>query len=513
MADALATAGGPVTWATARDGSLWSRDGAGDWVAGCSVPLLAGRALLRSLSTGPGGQCLLAPAHAGLVVATRERLGPDPVLFMLQPDADLCRLLLSATDWSADLAGGRLWVVAGDDWAAELRRVFDAHPGLAIPARFVQTRLTPEPVAAGLIAATQRVVAELTPARSAELRRFTPGPPVPGRTLVIAGSRFRLGSPGLDAVRQVVGSVAGCEAVPYDTDDPLSASPLALARAADRTDAVVAVDLGRGDSAPVLPLTTPWVTWLTRATVPPHAAAGPNDRLVLAVPAWADLARRTGWPADRVQVGVFPQAAVPPPAVRSIGLIGDTVPVDPPQAVLDFSSHRLLWEAIAAEIDADPTGVTDAARYVRDRAVQGGLSADEVDVPLFVDRLVLPAYAQSLARHLIRAGLPVSLWGGGWTGLSGFGDRARAVRDDADLRTAIARTTLLLRHTPGTDPHGIEVAGRPQLAVGRRGLAEWLRTAAALLQRPPAPPAAEAGPTLESALSAFRQTSVFAVAA
>jgi hypothetical protein len=106
-----------VAWAIARDGSLWARDGAGAWLGGCSVPLLAGRALLRSLPVEPGGHCLLSPAHAGLVAAARERVGPVAALFVIQPDLALCRAILSADDIADDIAAGRAWFFAGDRWA------------------------------------------------------------------------------------------------------------------------------------------------------------------------------------------------------------------------------------------------------------------------------------------------------------------------------------------------------------------------------------------------------------
>ncbi len=65
----------------------------------------------------------------------------------------------------------------------------------------------------------------------------------------------------------------------------------------------MAVDVGRGDAAPVLAPGARWVTWVTRPAVPPHAAAGPHDRLILADAGLAGLAAAAGWPADRVRVG------------------------------------------------------------------------------------------------------------------------------------------------------------------------------------------------------------------
>ena len=47
----------------------------GRWWADCSVPLLAGRSLLKPLTDEPVSSCQLAPPHAGLVRAARERIG------------------------------------------------------------------------------------------------------------------------------------------------------------------------------------------------------------------------------------------------------------------------------------------------------------------------------------------------------------------------------------------------------------------------------------------------------
>ncbi len=504
QAAALAASPAPAGWATARDGSLWGRDDAGRWLAGCSVPLLAGRALLRSLSPDPGGSCLLAPAHAGLVVAARERVGPGPVLFVVQPDLDICRHILAAADVSADLDAGRLWIAAGDDWAAEFRRTFDAHPGLAVPVRFVQTRLTPDAVTAPLIAAAQQVIGELADARTKSLAvaAARSGPAQAGRTLVVGGSRFRLWGPPVELVAAAAAEVLGRTVVSYDTGDPLVAAPTALAEAAEGVAAVVAADLGRIDAAAVLPSGARWVTWVTRPVVPTRDRAGTDDRLILADPAWRPLAAAVGWPADRIGVGRCPPLlpALPPPVEATLGLLCDTGPITVPDAVRNFSSHRLLWEAIAAELYDAPLIVTDAVRFVADRARDGGLSTDGLDVPVFVDRLILPAYAQGLARLLIAAGLPIRLWGAGWDELPEFTSRAvGSVSDGATFQAAVAASTSLVRHTPGRAWHPIDACGRPVLAAECGSPAQWLSQACAAV-RSPSKPAEAALPSLAAAL-------------
>ena len=489
-ADALAASEPDVTWALARDGSLSARGPNGQWVAGCSVPLLAGRALLRSLTAGPGGQCLLAPAHAGLVVAARERLGPDAVLFVVQPDLDRCRVILGCADLAADLAAGRLWFAAGEGWAAELHRTLDAHPGLATPARFIQTRLTGEDVLQPLIAEVQRKVGVLATVRADALDRRlnNPAPTEPGRTVVIAGSRWRLWKPGADLLSTAVAATPACTAITYDTDDPLTAASIAMAAAVDGAAAVVSLDVCRAAAAPVLPTHVPWITWLTTPAVPAHDGAGPHDRLIVADAAWVGPARDAGWPADRVHVGSCPPLlpTLPLPVKPTLGLIADAAPVQLPDAVGDYSSQRVLWDAIAAEVQDNPLVVDDATAYVTDRAKRMNIDAEELDLTLFVEALVLPVYAQALARLLAAAGLPLRLWGHGWDDRTEFRHLAAGSVVDVDaFQAAVAASTILVRHTPGRPWHPVESTGRPVLSAAGHTTASYLAQATALLRSPP----------------------------
>ena len=288
----------------------------------------------------------------------------------------------------------------------------------------------------------------------------------------------------------------------YDADDPLAATPLALARAADGTAAVVAVDRGRGDAAPVVPPAARWVTWVTRPAVPPHAEAGPQDRVVLADPAWRPLAEQAGWPAERVSIGRCPSRPPrpSPPWPPTLSLICDTARVDPPDAVRQFSSHRLLWESILADLSDNPLRLTNPGRHVCERATQGGVPSDGLDVPLFVDGLVLPAYAQGLARLLIAAGLPVRLWGSGWEEIGEFGHFAAGPLTTAEaLGRALDGSTAVVRHLPGTDWHPVEACGQPVLTAGDPRT--WISRAKVLLSRPATPRLQAIGPDLSAGLA------------
>lgn len=504
---ALAGCDPDVTWATARDGSPWARDAAGRWLAGCSVPVLAGRALLRSLAVEPGGHCLLAPAHAGLVAATRERLGPGPVLFVVQPDLATCRAILACHDCSADLAAGRTWFFAGEAWADALGDALERYPGLALPARFVRTRLTPDAAVEPLVTAAQAVMGRVATARAADLTRraAAPRPLDRGRAVVVAGAAG-LGSVGSDPLRDAA-AAAGLAVTAYNTADPMTSSPSALAAAVAGCGYVLAVDLGRADAAAVGSAGATWVTWVTwvtRAAVPACPGGGTDDHLVLADADWRPAAARAGWPAGRVHVGACPPlvpAAAPPP-VPTLGLLADTAAVVLPDRLRDFSSQQLLWDDIAAELHGDPLAATATDAYLDDRAEQFNIAPGQVDRRLFADRLIGPAYVQGLARLLVGGGLPLRLWGEGWAALPEFRPHAGGpIRSPAAFADAVAGSTALVRPQASTGWHPVDACGRPTLAADRRP-ATYRARAAALLRSTTRPPA-RSGPTLSDAVAAI----------
>ncbi len=505
QAATLADCETPMGWCTARDRSVTLRDGGGGWFAGCSVPLLAGRALLKSLVVEAGGHCLLAPAHAGLLVAARERLGSDCVLFVVQPDLATCRVILGCCDVSDDLSAGRLWIAAGVSWASALRSAFEDHPGLAAPARFIQTRLTPSNLTEPLIAGSQQIIGAVAVTRAAELDHLIRDrrPPQIGRTVIIAGSRFRLWQPGADAFRAALPVDANGSSAVYDTDDALTATAIALARATDGAATIVTPDLGRSDAASVVSADTSWITWQTRPTPPSAACVGREDHLILADPNWRSAALDAGWRDDHIHIGTCergsPNAA---PATPALGLIADTCSIDVPDAVQAYSSHQILWEAIAAELHDAPHVVADSTTYLVDRARRLSVDPSELNTNLFIERLIQPAYAQGLARLLLAAGLPVQLWGDGWTEIPEFTSHvAGIVGDPEQHQAAIAASTAVVRHLPGRHWHPLESCGRPVVSAVGQNAAAWLAHATAALRPGAATPPAPRSPTLAETLA------------
>jgi hypothetical protein len=193
---------------------------------------------------------------------------------------------------------------------------------------------------------------------------------------------------------------------------------------------------------------------------------------------------------------------MPTPPTPALGLVADTRLVELPEAVRGYSSRRLLWELIEAEIRDDPTVVDDAAAYVAERAGRLNVDPLEIDVGLFVESLVLPAYAQALARLLIGAALPIRLWGQGWDEMDEFHPFAAGpVPDAATLRSAVAASTALVRPTPGRDWHPAASCARPTLSAAGRTAAAYVAQAAVLLRSAPTTTSPIASQTVTAAVA------------
>jgi hypothetical protein len=294
---------------------------------------------------------------------------------------------------------------------------------------------------------------------------------------VIARSAFRLWDDAGHALFTTLssGEVSNITVQRFDPDDPAASSPLALATAAAASDVVVAADVFRADAGPRAPADQPWVTWVTTPRIPPASSAGPNDRLLVADARWRDVAISVGWAPDHIAEAGWPAAMAD---VRSsteaeprLALIADTVPLDPPESLADFSSHCLLWEKLRRHVVANPFALPeDVERWLADQARAEGIDPDQLDKSLFLSRLVSPAYQQALAELLLDAGLPLSLHGAGWADLPRIQSHARGpVNTREDLRAIAQRAGALVHPWPDTAAHAIDALGRPVLrASGRR---------------------------------------------
>ncbi len=496
-----------LEWVYARDGTLTAIEPSGRWWGDCSVPLLAGRVLLKTLQAGPAGSCVLLPGNAGLLTAARERIGTCTPLFVIQPDVRIARMIFTCGDFSSQIDRHRLWTCTGPDWAQQLREIFAEHPGLATPMQFIRTRLAAEEVIAPLITAAQDVFSSVLTERTAQIAELNAHPAErdPDRILLIGGTEFRLWDQGTsvlnDQLRQH-SSGLGLRIHPFDTDDPMNGAPIALLGAANDCGAIVSANICRADSNQILPHEIPWISWMTIAGAPPFATAGPRDALILADPAWRSIARQAGWPDDRVKVCGWPVAgsiAAQSEAARSeaarseLAMIANTRSLEIPPAIAQFSSHRLLWELIEEELLDHPLIVERAEDYLTDRAGQLNITDDVLDRRAFVQELIIPAYQQGLARLLVKAGLPLALWGQGWEGLEEFAPLARgSLADRAAFDAAVAESAALVFCWPERAAHPIEMTGRPLVHRAGNDRGQFLRNAQRSLagnpRRPPIEP-------------------------
>ena len=288
-------------WIYARDGSLTARAPDGKWWADCSVPMLAGRSLLKTLESLAAGSCLLAPAHTGLVRAARERMGSSSVLFVVQDDPHIARMILSCHDFSEQIAQHRFWILCGPTWPSDLQAAFEKYPGLAVPTRFIRTPLTPDELIAPLIKSAQEVFSAVVSNRTRQLQSMQAQtiPKIdPHQLLLICGSEFRLwdDAPAILQQQLSISDHGNLKLQTFDTDNALYGSPLALLEAAQQSGSIVSANLCRADCNHLISTQLPWITWVTQPAIPAYDSAASKDGLILADPNWKALAQKLAGP-------------------------------------------------------------------------------------------------------------------------------------------------------------------------------------------------------------------------
>lgn len=492
----------------ARDGSLTFFDDSGKWWRGCSVPVRAAESMLAALNVKGRVACLLAPTLAAHVRVALSRSRTDQAIIAVTPDLPDLSVLLRCDNFSADLTAHRVWFAWGEDWMTRLRELLAERPGLATPAQFIRLPTTPGDDVDRMVGAAQIVFAETNTARAdrIELRRtaWRRRPPGRLRLYVIAPSLFRLwddaGAVLADAIAATPDAAHDASVTAFDPDDPARSSVVALSETTEVCDAIIAADTSRTDLPGVVPAAMPWITWVTRREfVPSFGAAGESDALVVCDPALREAAVSGGWPSERIALGGWPalpgeDVAPADSAPPALAIVADTRQVEMPEALSEFSSHTLLWNAIADELAADPFVMGGgAASYLETRMARHGVSPDGFDTGLFLDRLILPSYAQSVARVLREEGLPTRLFGAGWDAIDEFHDgTAGPVTSRHDLAAVRRVASAVVDVSTDIHRHPLHRLGLPVLSPaetrGRRGLVGAGR--AMLSGRRIAPPAA-----------------------
>jgi hypothetical protein len=232
--------------------------------------------------------------------------------------------------------------------------------------------------------------------------------------------------------------------------------------------AVVGVGISRRE-LPMIPAEYPLVMWLMQGPVPTPKDAGPRDGLILGTSALMSEARGLGWTPQRLKMA-RPSAPQYGERGRLVAVVADRGRLETESRKFSLGSHRLLFEAIAQELVGDPMALgAGAMEYLRDRAGQLGVRLEHLDLRVFLDELIGPAYAEGIAKLLVRRGLPVRVYGRGWDRDKALAPYAAAALDNATaLRLALAEVAVVIDVWPTEHAPAIELWGRP--VVRARGV-------------------------------------------
>lgn len=492
-----------VFWLRARDGSLSCKLADGQWLAGNSLPRRTAAYMLRELQVSHVVSCFLDVPHAAFLREALDRLRAGQSIIAVVPDLEQMAILLHCEDFSTEITGHRLWLAAGNDWSAQLTEIFHQWPGLPTPNSFIKTPLTPQPLLQQMIETAQQCFTAETRNRTeaiAELiRREKNRAGDKKRVCLIAPSTFRLWDPGAEVLAKITATAEANVIAPHilDTDLPTSASPLALALAASNCDAVLSANISRANAQGIVPMDTPWITWLTHPNIPQYTGA-PNDRLLLADPAWKSRARQIGWPADRLCIAGWPQrsrSTGPRATGHGLGLIIDTRVVEPSRD-FELSSQSLLWETIRRRLMEDPFDLNEEpASYLSHWLARCNVPPGDLDQQLFIEQLIVPAYHQSLANLLMNEKIPLRIHGHGWQDIPEFAPAALGPIADSDsFDTAVSGAQALLHPWPVRHAHPIDAVGKPVLRSAGKTRTKFLGEAGKICRGEFAPPEAVNSP-------------------
>lgn len=471
-----------IEWVFARDGSLTAMLPDGRWFGGCSLPRRAAEFMFRTLEVQGAVGCFLSPTHAAQLRTALNKLESGQAIVAIVPDPANLEIILHCEDFSQDIARHRLWFVTGDGWKQQLNTLFEDIRGLPTPSQFIRPIVADAEAMDGLIAPAQAAFSEAGASRIKKIRAIVEAksrPASANRLCFIAPSHFRLWEQAPEALSGALENCCGpgrkTSICRIDTDDPASASPLALAMVASECDAVVAANIFRAHAQGAVSPHVPWLTWVTAPRVRPPDKAAPHDRLLLADESWRKLAAEAGWTQEQVQIAAWPRQRITTPHQTSEGkflaIVADTQLIEPPEQVTSYSSQLLLWEMIESELKSDPFLVTDDMHeYLASRQDKLQIADAGFDAALFIDRLIAPAYQQGIARMLIGRNLPVRLFGEGWDTIADLAQHHEGRVESREHFNQILSSAAAVVHSwPFQHAHPVDAIDRPVIrAMGRR---------------------------------------------
>ncbi len=480
-----------LEWVFGRDGQLTARTAEGRWWAGCSMPTRVASGQLDQLRHDAAVVAMACPPHAAHVSALLWHLHDAQAALVVVPRTSDAAVILSCEDFSEAISSGRLFLLVGESWPRAFLAVLADNPGLPPPAQVIRVTLSEDDAQLARVGEVtqelQRLAVQVTQERRRQIEAIKgawhAGAPIDRRGICVVGpGGFRLWR---DTGR-VLGSLFGPDARETGarqvdvrrvrTDRATELSPLAMIHAAHRADAVVAADLFRADSPELLPDFVPWITWATTDRVPAFSTATAYDGLIAASPQVYQAALAVGWPAMRIRQAGWPTVDLPAAPAGPLLLLCDTAPTPVPEQIASFSSLVWLWEAIGQELRQTPSAMdVGIERYLAERLAKLDLPAERLPKDLFVQRLIVPAYAQGVALKLLRLGVPVTIRGAGWLELDACvpedfaGKLAEAagprVQNAAEFNRLLAEASALVDCWPADWPHTARTCGRALLST------------------------------------------------
>ncbi len=457
-----------VEWLFGRDGALSAKEPGGDWLGRCSLPMRVARELLADMAATGRVSVLLYPTHAAQIRFALDQITSQQALIALMESPFDAACALACEAFAVEIGAGRLYFAVGPEWAEQVAQLLSARPGLPMPQQCLRTSLLSAETSRQMVDAMSRIVdaasrqaSELVQRLRIEFRWQPHGP-----VLVLAGSAYRTWDFGTPSLEAILRSQASVPCTFLDIDRPDCASAAALLGAMSGHRAVLAAELTRADLPQVLPTDMPVVTWLLHGRAPAARDVGSRDKLIVATDELHRQARQGGWSEDRL---LLAGVALPRPASLEprVGIVADRVEVNPAKQKFQLSSHRLLYEAIGDALLRDPLSLgCSASDYLALQAAELGLKPDTLDSYLFVERLILPAYARGIARLLHSQGVPICLIGAGWEADAELrSSHAGNPLSRAELLEAAGSCAVLADIWPIEFPPPVALFGRPVLAT------------------------------------------------
>ncbi len=453
-----------VDWCFARDGTLTGRIGDG-WIGGSSVPSLVAERLADRVDVPRDALCLVAPNHAQHVIALLDRLPKTANLLAVLTDANALATAMCCADWSNAIQSGRLRLLAGADVAADIVRLANDQLEWAVPKQLVvfgDTRAVQDGDAVAAVQnAAQRGLRDAAEERARQVAAaVTTTQPATHDIALLAGLNLRLPRSAGSALAAALAEDESRAVRVVDVDDPRSASTLIAANAAAAAQCVVTPDLTRSDLPNVVAASTPWLAWVATHRPPVPWREG-SDVILLADERWQVEWLTAGWPRDRVRVAGWP--VVPREVTgRTIAVVADLPPREPPADIAAYSSAAVVWEQLAADVEADPWKAVDPERLVENRHARAGLACDDATVARWQRGCVQPAVTRGLVARLRASDTPLRLIGTGWDDGPGV---VGAVESDADLQRHLRDVAALLDAAFAGDP-AIRTLGLPLVRPG-----------------------------------------------